>query len=77
MTWGGQVDLKYIIMEQKTLVQGALMVVALLVIAPYVTPESFYFKDDSSPSPLNPDMTFSALQLVLLAGVGYVVAKRM
>ena len=64
-------------METKQLVLGALLVVSLLILSPYVTPEAFYFRDETSYGGVDPTICLSAFQIVLLGGAGFLVYNKL
>ncbi len=66
-------------MESRKLVLGVLTVVALLIAAPYLRPEGFYFKDEAASADFAASLQFpkSVLELGLLGVAGYVVLTKL
>jgi hypothetical protein len=66
-------------MESRKLILGVLTVVALLIVAPYLRPEGFYFKDDASFAEFSASVQLpkSLLEVGLIGVAGYLVYTKL
>ncbi len=66
-------------MESRKIVLGTLIIVALLIAAPYLRPEGFYFKDEAASADFAASVQFpkSLLELGLIGVAGYVVLTKL